>query len=286
MQDPVSLGEKDLELLNAVQIAPRASWAEVSQVLHQDATSLARRWHRLKSGGIARITAFPRQSRLYEQHVSRIELTCRNGSVLDLAHELARHPRTLTVEIISGQHQLGLMVLGAPRLADYTLDYLAGFTDILGYRLHMVTGMPYESHRWHVHALPLEQRNRLRELANPKGSNSEVARPLTTLDQAVISRLCVNGRATYAELARDLGISPSTAARQVNRVLRAEAIGLRCDIAKQFLGWPFSAVLRGSTNGEFSPANWTAVGEQVPDYDSAPPSRARTTSCSSSGCMP
>ncbi|GAA1233202.1 Lrp/AsnC family transcriptional regulator [Prauserella halophila] len=265
MQDSVSLVEDDLELLNALQIAPRASWADLSGVLERDATALARRWHRLTTDGIARITAFPRQSRLAEQHVSRIELTCRNGEVLNSAQAIAADPRTLTVEITSGTHQLALTVLGAPDLADYTLGYLSTFPDVLSYRLYAMTSIPYEAHRWHVRALSPKRRNQLTALAGPAGSGAEVARPLTELDRAVIARLRANGRATYAELARDLDISPSTAARQVNRLLRAEAVGLRCDIARQYVGWPYSAVLWGIADVDAIADSWTAAGDCVPE---------------------
>ena len=47
----MELTEEDLALINALQIAPRLSWADAAEVLGVHATRLAARWERLRSAG-------------------------------------------------------------------------------------------------------------------------------------------------------------------------------------------------------------------------------------------
>ncbi|MFI5084537.1 MAG: AsnC family protein, partial [Actinomycetales bacterium] len=52
----MELSEDDLALINALQIAPRMSWADAADVLGVHATSLAARWARLRKQGVAWVT--------------------------------------------------------------------------------------------------------------------------------------------------------------------------------------------------------------------------------------
>ena len=53
----VELSEEDLALINALQIAPRLSWSDASEVLGVHATTLAARWERLRAAGASWTTA-------------------------------------------------------------------------------------------------------------------------------------------------------------------------------------------------------------------------------------
>ena len=46
-------------LLDALQLAPRASWSRIGEVLGITAVTAAKRWARLREGGIAWVTAAP-----------------------------------------------------------------------------------------------------------------------------------------------------------------------------------------------------------------------------------
>ena len=53
----MELSEEDLALINALQIAPRLSWADAAEVLGVHATTLAARWERLRAAGASWVTA-------------------------------------------------------------------------------------------------------------------------------------------------------------------------------------------------------------------------------------
>ncbi|WP_338698562.1 AsnC family protein [Streptomyces sp. Q6] len=48
-----AVSEADLTLIHALQIAPRASWAQLAATLGPSAETLARRWSRLTARGHA-----------------------------------------------------------------------------------------------------------------------------------------------------------------------------------------------------------------------------------------
>ena len=52
-----TLDDGDLALIHALQVAPRVSWAQAGQVLGTSPAALAERWARLRSSGLAWVTA-------------------------------------------------------------------------------------------------------------------------------------------------------------------------------------------------------------------------------------
>ncbi|WP_067972274.1 Lrp/AsnC family transcriptional regulator [Nocardiopsis trehalosi] len=265
MQVSTDVNETDLELINALQLAPRASWAELAQVLDVDATTLARRWRRLEDAGLVRITAFPRQETLSRMNMAYLELTCRNGRVIEVATALAEDPGTLSIQFTAGTYHLLLTVIAPQGLSDYLLTWIGGFADIVGYRAHVVTGVLFEAHRWQVRALSPDQRRRLTALNAADRGGPPAEGRVTELDQRLLTHLCGSGRAGYHELAELAGVSATTAARRLNRLLRGGIIGLRCDIARADLGWPVAAVLWGSVDPRVLDRARTDLGERVPE---------------------
>ncbi|MGE2847327.1 Lrp/AsnC family transcriptional regulator [Rhodococcus sp. 2.95] len=55
--DAFVIAESDLEIINALQLNPRASWTQLSSVLDMDSTTIARRWRRLVSNGHSWVNA-------------------------------------------------------------------------------------------------------------------------------------------------------------------------------------------------------------------------------------
>lgn len=149
-------------------------------------------------------------------------------------------------------------------MSGYLLDWIGGFPDVVAYQTYIVTGVPFEASRWHVRALSARQRQRLREIGRPAAPPPAPSR-VTELDQAIVAGLTADGRASYSELAERVGASASTVARRLNRMLRDGVIGLRCDIARAELGWPFAAVLWGSVDAAVLERAAPDLGERVPE---------------------
>lgn len=255
--------EFDLSLINALQLAPRATWAELAPVLDADPTTLARRWKRLEDEGLARIAAFPRRRVMARRHLSYVELSCRNGTVERVAAILAEDRDTLSIQFVAGSHQLMLTVVPGGGLADYLLNWVGGIPDVVSYRVHVVTEVPREAYLWQVRALSPGQRRRLRALS-PAPRDSPGNERVTELDQGIVDLLCADARLGYQTIAERLEIAPTTAARRINRLLRDGLLGLRCDISRAHMGWPSAATLWGTVEPEVLDSV-PDLGERIPE---------------------
>lgn len=263
MPESSTPNEFDLTLINALQLAPRATWAELGPILDADATTLARRWKRLEDSGLARIAAFPRRRVMARRHLSYVELSCRNGTVERVAAVLAEDRDTLSIQFVAGSHQLMLTVVPGGGLADYLLNWVGGIPDVVSYRVHVVTEVPREAYLWQVRALSPDQRRRLRALSparrDPVGNER-----VTELDQSIVDLLCADARLGYQTIAERLDVAPTTAARRINRLLRDGLLGLRCDISRVHMGWPSAATLWGSLEPEVLDGV-PDLGERIPE---------------------
>ncbi|WP_194236484.1 AsnC family protein [Streptomyces phyllanthi] len=98
MQDPFILDEIDLALVNALQVAPRASWSVVGQVLGITPTTAARRWDRNATSGAAWVTAYPWLSTWARHYcLAFVDVDCRPAAAHRVVQPLAARrpgPRT------------------------------------------------------------------------------------------------------------------------------------------------------------------------------------------------
>jgi hypothetical protein len=76
MNDSFRLAEEDRLLVDALQIAPRASWAAIGEVIGMAPITAARRWQRLADNGTAWVTAAPGMAFRHAQCLAYVELTC------------------------------------------------------------------------------------------------------------------------------------------------------------------------------------------------------------------
>lgn len=248
LQENYVLTESDLELVNALQLAPRASWSELSTVLGVHATTLARRWDRITDAGLARISIAPGPGLESHMELAFIELTCRNSQVTQVADELFADHRTMTIQFIAGSAHL-LVTVAAPEqtMADFLLTTVGPMDGVLHYSARTLTGQLLEASKWHFRALPQSTMNKLRALGRtPESPGGEAHVAMDETDQEIVRSLSTNGRLGFHEIARRAGITPPVAARRVNRLIGGNYIQVRCDIVRNGLGGTVSAVFWGS----------------------------------------
>ena len=93
------LSGEDERLIDAMQLAPRASWAALGQVLGVSAATAARRWQRLADEGVAWVTAGPGVAVSNARCLAYAEVVCQPDTRFSVASRLARDPPAVTVEI-------------------------------------------------------------------------------------------------------------------------------------------------------------------------------------------
>jgi DNA-binding Lrp family transcriptional regulator len=236
------LGEADLELIDAVQINPRASWTELGRVLGVDPVTVARRWQRLETAGEAWVTVALGHFQLHAMSMAFLEVSCEPGAAAEVISTLAAEPHIITIQHVAGEYDLWAIAL-APRLtdlSDYLLNRLPRRGGITRVRTHVATRVYDASSRWRLRVLNRDQVKRLS--LDPPVARTEV-RPLEPADRSLFVALSTDGRRSYRELESMLGVSARTVRRRLDRLVAGGHIAFRCDLARPQAGWHTGAVL-------------------------------------------
>ncbi|SEF07010.1 Lrp/AsnC family transcriptional regulator [Streptomyces sp. Ag109_O5-10] len=258
---PPLLTEDELALINALQLSPRASWTELGRALGVDPVTVARRFHRLSAQGTAWVGFSPGPRLLEQICVAYVVIDCAPGTTARVAEALSAHPHMVTIERTASGHDILATVAAPdlPALSRYALDLLPHLPGITAVRSRIVTHMFTEGGHWRIAALAPAQRARLTAQEPAPAAQRTTHRQLTPADRALAVRLAHDGRAPYQTLARDLGVSLSTAKRRVEALTRHGLLRFRCDFARPLGGWPVAVTFWARV----PPADLPGVGQSL-----------------------
>lgn len=239
----VELSEEDLALINALQIAPRLSWSDASEVLGVHATTLAARWERLRAAGASWTTAHligdPKQMCL-----AFVAVDCEMNRREQVTASLAAVPEIVTVEEAASNRDLMLTVI-TRSLEDFSTKVVSRLKETEGlvkYQTSLCTRLHMGADAWRLNVLTRAQQAALQAVARPGASDPDRADasretlPASHLD--LLPYLARDGRATAADIARGLDRNPATVQRQLNRVLASGILSLRCEVAQRYSSFP------------------------------------------------
>ncbi len=235
------LDEAELRLIQALQVAPRVSWTELARVLGVSPQAEAARWQRLQSRGLAWVAAYP-GGRFTSFTIALVEVDCHAQHVRGLIENLCQDPRVVTVEESTHGRDVLLTVM-TPDLASlstFVLDELTALPGVERRRTYVMTRVHRDGSGWTLDALSTEQTQQLRATTTPIALEPEV--PVPAGAGRLLAALVGDGRASAADLGRSLGRDPSTAHRQLTRLLRSGAVSLRCEVAGAAVGYPISVL--------------------------------------------
>ncbi|MEV0700825.1 Lrp/AsnC family transcriptional regulator [Saccharopolyspora sp. NPDC050389] len=244
------LSESDLALVNALQVWPRAPWSAVAASLGvRSADAVARRWDRLSGSGDAWTTAYfaaPTNG----DCVAFVTVRCRPGTKEEVAAALANDSCCISVEVTAGAQDLMLTVAAQnlEALNRYLLRRVERIPGLTATTTALVTRFYSEGANWRLHALGASAHAAL----DPGLDRQQPGTAFTfsALDRRLARLLSENGRASYAELARDAGTSQATARRRTTAMLRSRVLSLRCEVAAPLVGLPVTVTVRGRVAAE------------------------------------
>lgn len=228
-------GETDLDLVNALQINPRASWTRIGASLELDATTAARRWQRLTDAGLAWLTAYGMEFAI----VGYVRLRCRPEALAALSEQVCASPYIFSVERTSGRYQLQLSVAAEDLAAldDFAVDFLGGLRGVAEVCVSVGLHIYVEGGQWRPQALDPVQRTLLTDGPQPR-RGSPFPPPRTRAgDRDLVLALSADGRRSAADLAQDTGLSETTVRRRLVEMTRSGRLLIRCDFAQQSAGW-------------------------------------------------
>ncbi|PWK87280.1 AsnC family transcriptional regulator [Lentzea atacamensis] len=232
MQSSLTTDEQDLEIIHALQDAPRATWREIGGRMGIDPVTAARRWQALSDAGLARITAYPRVTTWAKDHCNAfIELDLEPAARDHAVEVLSRVPQIVSISIISSGRDLFLTLL-TPDLATLSrvvLQQLHALPGLRRTRTYTVTTVYGEGNRWRVGALPGGHHcPQPREGSVWKLRHQEVLRALH------------DGRRTAVDIGAAIGRSGAAVRRWLNEMMEDGLLSFRCEVAQPITGWPIA----------------------------------------------
>lgn len=239
--DSVTLDELDLRLLHALQLDGRAAFSRIAGVLDVSDRTLARRFTKLRTSGVARVAGVTSSHRTgHAEWIVRLRVL--PAGTAPLARALAGRPDTAWVTVASS----GTEIVCVFRTADEgpaplsTLGRLPQVTHVDAQRLLR----PVMDHRWigRTSALTPGQIAALRpapaEHTTPTSRTS-----LTELDRRLLPALAADGRAAYPELARLVGWSESAVRRRLDELRRSGVLQFDVEVDSRLFGFTVQSLL-------------------------------------------
>jgi DNA-binding Lrp family transcriptional regulator len=238
----------DRVLIDALQIAPRASWSTIGNVLGISAVTAAKRWARLSETGMAWCTAAPGMALRNEQCLAYVEITCHPKDRFAVAEAIAKHSLAVTVELTTGSADILVTVAAADlsTMSHYLLEHLDQVPNVLSSRARIATRIYGEGSAWRVRELAPDAVSALEQVRVRQASDdAAVDGPLqmSASVKAMLTHLALDGRASFTELAERCGTSPTTARRHISRLLNSGVVILRTDVNSRAIGWPVQVYL-------------------------------------------
>lgn len=234
----VELPVEDLQLVHALQIAPRASWAELGVALGRHPATLSARWNRLREDRMAwvlgHLGGHP------EQHCTAFIEVQANPELLEqVTAELCAIPQVLTVDDATSTADFRLTCLAADWLsmAREVLPRIRTTKGVQRVKVSLCTRLFATGNVWRLDVLSPAQQAALQRLVHPPTSAPTI---IPDTFWPMLRVLMHDGRATASEIAQATGQHPSTTGRALKTALETGMVTLRCELASQYTGYPLT----------------------------------------------
>lgn len=229
------LEESDLQLIEALQLSPRASWTLLGEVLDRLPTVLAARWQRLQTSGAAWISSHP-VGRPGQMTLSFHDIQCDPAQRAEVEQALIALPDIFTVERCRRSRDMMLTVI-TPSLQWLTESVYPQLDLIPGLQRNessFCTRLHSRANDWRLGVLEARQVRALQPPAPAAVSSG----PRPSHFAPIMRELARDGRASAAQIAAAAGMNPATARRQLRRILDSGEVTVRCEVFHRAAGFP------------------------------------------------
>lgn len=231
----------DRQLIHALGIDGRASFRTLGTVLGASEQTIARRYARLRSAGIANVVALPRPAA--DDLGQQLRLHVQPGSADRLAKALSGRGDVAWVRLAAAGTEVICGVRAQTRAVRDTLvleqiPKTGRVTSLTVHDfLHIFRAPGHADWEGFPDALDDDQRRALLP------ERDDLPYELDDLDRRIIAGLADDGRRSAAQIAADLGEPEPTMRRRIDVLLRTGAMRLDLDLDPAALGYPVTANL-------------------------------------------
>ncbi|WP_409462674.1 Lrp/AsnC family transcriptional regulator [Amycolatopsis sp. GA6-003] len=240
MADDGVLDDIDLDLVAALQHAPRAPFDVLARVLDSSARTVGRRYSRMLDDGLLRVICEVDWSLLAEGPPAHVWLGTEPGRAREVAEALVRRDDTTHVALAAGRGEVYAVVHGMTRAATARalVDEIPAMPGIRSVRTESALRRLTSSAAWRLRRLTREQEEMLAGTAVEESSAE-----LGPLEREVAAVLRDDARTPYSDVARVLDISESRARRVATAMFGSGLLRPRVEIEPGKLGYRVEAVI-------------------------------------------
>lgn len=238
----MTLDDLDRAVIHALHVDGRAPFNQVAAVLGTSQQTVARRYRKLRSGGVLRVVGMTDARRLGQVEWF-VRLRCTPDAALPVARALARRTDTSWVQLTSGGTEISCVTRAPSHNAPEALllQQLPKTPRVESVSAHCLlrsfVGGPIG---WYGRASVLtdDQIARLTPTLEPASSEVDISG-----DERLLAAMRQDGRVTYAELAAATGLSEPTVRRRVNQLRGSGILYLDIDLDSTVLGFHAQTIL-------------------------------------------
>jgi DNA-binding Lrp family transcriptional regulator len=265
--EPPTWDENDLILVSALQDAPRAQWTDLARILEMGQDTLAERWRRISTAGLAWVTLVD-QREISRRSATFVLVQTSNGARSEVLECVVSQPLVRTVHCVSGRYNMVLLLetSGPHETESFIADTLENVRGITDKQVVPAVGVVADASQWRTAALTATQRRSLAQLDTKQVTGSGVSTTWALRDpvaHALLDELAIDGRMSTSELARQLNrdhrltVSTSTVARKLTRLLKTPGLRIRCDVSAPDLGWQAVVMFWGRISSTEAARIWS-----------------------------
>lgn len=230
------LSETDLAIVHALQVAPRASWQRIGDVVGVDPGTASRRWSRLQEERLAWLTIWPAPVTLAPRFdAALVRLRCRPGHARDVAVAAGELSWVGTVDLTAGTSDVVVLVVarGLATLQE-RIGVVAGLDGVRDHTASALAAVHADDTQWQLRVLSQRQCHQLR--TSGKAVPESPRPPSPEVVSAFLAELSDDVRRPLQHVASRLGMSEATARRTLDRAVASGVLHLGCDLSGAVAG--------------------------------------------------
>ncbi|MCU1605140.1 MAG: asnC [Modestobacter sp.] len=241
---PAQLDAVDRRIVAALQADPRASWAQLAELVGVSETTVLRRVQRLRDSGVLVIVAAPDALRCGFGQPVLLRFRTVPGEATELAKCLAERADVRFVALLTGRSDVMCEIVVPDRnyLSRVLLDDIPSYGNVHSTRTEFVLKTFKTSDEWSRGLLDAEATPVARPATQP--SPPEPGEKLDEMEMRLLAALGSDGRRSYADLSKELGLSETAIARRVTALTSTNRLYFVAMVDPAALGFELEVIVR------------------------------------------
>ena len=230
----------DRQILECMQLYPRAAWSDLAPILGMSASTLSRRWSYLEQEGFVWTTC----NTLYSEAerplvIAFVQVACQGPQRRELINSLTALPGVLTLERSSGKYDL-LLTLVLESLSDvdrFLANHLYSKPQVKAVITHIMRSEFVDGGDFSFRKLSDQQRSAVLALREAASGLNDPNTPPTPEMVRVAHALHSSARRSIKDLVAETGLSALRVRQSIRDLLNCRWVRFRADFSQEAFGF-------------------------------------------------